>query len=309
MKIRITEGDLKVAIRESLKRELVLNEQIRTEINNFITEDYGVNNAFDEELTNAINIVTKQLNGNKFIKGEDGINRKVVRGNLTLNSKTVKYEITNYWFNNEKEYEVFIKHHITPQGYISTLNTVFVPLFSIGKDFSFEDFYDTFYHEAEHAFQDIMGGVVTFPTKKYSIAISNIKSTDNVERAIAEIFYLSDRKEQDAFVNGLWGYVSKSKNFFSMNDKIKDSEAFIWVKKLREDKKMLEKCENIDDYLKKYGKKREGFLNFTEKVIRSFERKIARVVFRLKKNKIISEGFRPHMKPNDNLKQGQLFWI
>lgn len=309
MKIRITEGELKAAIRESLKREMILNEQIRNGVNGFITEDYGINNDLDEKLSGAINVVTKQLKGSDFIKGDDGIRRKIVRGNLSISGKTVRYEIINYWFNNGEEFENFISRHITPQGYISMLNTIFIPLFSVGKGFSYEDFCDSFYHEVEHAFQDIMGNSITIPPKVYRIAISNLNSQDEVERAVADMFYIGDRKEQDAFVNGLWAYVSKSEDFVSMNEKIKETEAFTWLKRLYKDKELLEKCENLGGYLQKYGKKRENFLAFAGKVVKSFERKIARVVFRLKKNKMIAEGYRPHIKPNDNLRIGQIFWI
>jgi len=283
------------------------DEIFRQRINRLITEEFGINNDFDEVAKATANSITKSLTSLNFTKRNDGTLVKNYKETVTLNNKRVSIYVTNYYFETIEEKEDFQANHIILQSYNPITNMIMIPLYTIGENNDYEEFYDTIYHELDHFFKDTFLQSPKYPTPKYLKAISNLESENEISRRIAEVYYCADRNEQDAMINGLYGNLSNVNYCDDWAEILKNTEAAIWIKKLYDNYKFFKSNEIDEKYLN--GKSKESFINFIIKVIKSFERKFARTVFKLKKDKFINEGVRPHIHPNSNMKQGQLFWI
>lgn len=291
--------------------KLALNETLRNRINKMITEDYGINLELDNTVSSVAKSIILNLKGKQFIKREDNIYVKEHTETVIINNQTVKVYVTNYWFKTTKEKNNFLKTHIIYNGYIFENKWLLISLFSIGNNgFDEEEFYDTLYHEFEHCFQTTKMGNDFGNTSIYAIAKSNLFSKDKIKKSLAQIIYASTQNEQDAMINGLYGSL-KNCNFADLDNKIKQSEAYIWYKNLFSAYLLIKGIdeENLNFYLKQYNKTKKWFLTIVKKVIKSFERKLSRVVFKLKYKNLKEGKFRPYIFAENNMVEGQLFWL
>lgn len=71
------------------------------------------------------------------------------------------------------------------------------------------DIMDSISHELNHIYQQAMAGCEYGNQEIYGYAASRIYSTDECERCLACIVYLSNTTEQDAYINGLYAAIMK----------------------------------------------------------------------------------------------------
>lgn len=290
---------------------LTLNELLIKRINNIITEECGIFLELDNEANRIYNSIITNLNGKKFTKRNDGIYLKTHTENSNLLGKKITIQISNYWFKNVLEKENFLKTHYVPVGYLETIKTICIPLYSVGNnDFNKTEFLDTLYHEMEHFLQISKMGHGFGSEKLYSTAITNLYSKDKIENALATIIYTTTPSEQDAMINGMFGSL-KNTTLIELDEKIKQIEAYLWYEKLYSSYLRLKKCqeETIIKYLKPYNKTLSWFLKTSKNGIKRFENKIARIIFKLKKDKQLNENFRPYFSLKSPQIQGQLYWL
>ena len=239
-----------------------LNETFIKRINKIITEEFGINDALDNEATRAAKSIITNINGKDFKwDDESGVYKRYHTEKVTLGEKSVKIYVTNYWFKTVGERDSFLKSAIVPLGYVYEANMLFIPLYSVGDvPFDVDDATDTIYHEIEHFFQTSKMGHNFGSAELYAKAKSNIKSRNETIRAIAEIFYMSFPSEQDAIVNGMYGSLKKY-SYVEVHKKIMESEAAVWCKKLYKDYNLLKNTDRdtLNAELEKYGKNHEQF--------------------------------------------------
>lgn len=285
---------------------MTINEFFRNRINRIITEEYGINAEFDEKVKKAIKSIISNLKGKHFAKEGNCLTKKHTEV-FEINGKKVTIQATNYYFETMEKWGEYMQNNDIPCCYLPTVQTIYIPLITVGNQTDYDDFSDAIYHELEHFFKDTFLNGPKMPSSKYIKAISNIGSKDEIEKRMSEIIYCADRNEQDSMINGLWGQANNYDSIDEINTAINNSEAALWIKKLYANYDFLKKTNIEEKYLK--GKAKESFLNFTLKVIKSFEKKFARIVFKIKKDKIINEGIRPYISAKHRFKIEKMIWI
>lgn len=290
-----------------------LNELFIKRINKIITEEFGINDALDKEVTRAAKSIITNINGKDFKwDDENGVYKRYHTEKVVLGEKSVKIYVTNYWFKTVEERNEFLKKTVVPLGYAYEVNMLFVPLYSVGNEtFNVDDATDTIYHEIEHFFQTSKMGHNFGSAELYAKAKSNIKSRNETTRAIAEIFYMSFPSEQDAMVNGMYGSLKKY-SYVEVHKKIMESEAAIWCKKLYNDYNLLKNTDIdvLNAELEKYSKNHEQFFKIAAKTIKRFEKKLARTTFKLIKDAQLRDGvrFEPG-KIEESYTPGKDYWL
>ena len=287
-----------------------LNEVLRIRINKIITEELGINDALDNEATRAAKSIIKNLSGKPFreYRRENGetVYIKSHTENVEIYNKKVKIYVTNYLFKTEEEKINFLNKHIIPQGYVYETNMLCVPVYTIeGKGFEMREFIDTIYHELEHFMQTNLIGHDFGSEELYMIAKTNLYSSNETERALAQIIYASSPSEQDAFINGMYGSL-KNSSFLEIDDEIKKSEAYAWYKNLCKSYLLIKNSDIKENVFKK---SRAWFISIAKRGIKRYEKKLARTIYKLKKDTQIREGYHPYFSTKHPLQPGQLFWL
>ena len=196
--------------------------------------------------------------------------------------------------------------HVVLTGWIEKLRWICIPIFVIGGKPP-EDLFDTVYHEIEHAFQTTKMGHDFGGGKQYIMSISNLSNKNEAERTVAEIIYSMSRAEQDALVNGMYGQLKNTSNIITLDDDFKNSEAYLWLGKLHDGISAVEKNNDYDAVISRYGWNRNTFLNRAKKSEREFINKITRVMYKLKTE--VLEGYRVHVSSKSLIDEDYLYKI
>ncbi len=141
-------------------------------------------------------------------------------------------------------------------------------------------------HELEHVFQQSKMHK-SFGNEKsnavYSLVKSYIHSSDEIERSIATILYMPFKYEQDAFVNGLYGYLFTNVSYgLPANIAISKSEAYKKVEALRYSINVVKsKPNDVNNALEKYRRvnfniTQQRLLDYGENAVSNMLRKIYR---------------------------------
>ena len=281
------------------------NNELIDIINEAIKEDLGINSELDKEANRAANSIISNING-KFPVIKDGTVQKQHSEKATVAGKTITFHVTAYFFDSEKEKEKWLSKHVVLSGWFEKMLWINIPIFVINEKLP-DDLFDTVYHEIEHAFQTIKMGHGFGGQDKYVLAISNLKNNSSYERTIAEIVYSMTRSEQDALVNGMYGQLKNKSTILTLDDDFKNSEAYIWLKKLHDGIKLVESTNDYDGVILKYGWNRENFINIAKKSEKEFLNRITRVLYKLKT--IVLEGFRVHVASKSLIEEDYLYKI
>ena len=279
-----------------MKKNKILNHLLVERINKIIVETSGINDELDSRIMDVANYIISQSKKEKNYKHED--NLSYYSGSLKDNlfNKDFVFYYTILKFNNEEEYNGYInKYGELNDGFWKDKDRYFIKLYLVLIDgrFNYRDFYDGIYHEVEHAFQTIKSGKDFGGENLNAYIRSKLRDKNIWERVIAEIIYATRKNEQDAMVNGMWGYVNsqlkQNAKYWDVDKLIIDSEASVWLKKLYDNIALIltnkdnEKLMKVIDYYShnfdiNYGR----LLSITKKGIKAFEEKIAKVTRRLK---------------------------
>lgn len=291
-------------------KKKTLNETLRMRLNKIITEELGINDALDNEATRAAKSIIKNLSGKPFreCRRDNGetVYMKSHTETAEIYNKKVKIYVTNYLFKTEEEKNDFLNNHIIPQGYVYETNMLCIPIYTVeDKGVETGEFIDTIYHELEHFMQTNLMGHNFGSEELYTMAKTNLYSANETERALAQIIYASSPSEQDAFINGMYGSL-KNSSFLDIDDEIKKSEAYAWYKNLCKSYLLIKNSDIKENVFKK---NQAWFIAIAKKGIKRYEKKLARAIYKLKKDMQIREGYRPYFSTKHPLQPGQIFWL
>lgn len=274
-------------------------------INEAIKENLGINSEMDAEASRAAKSIISNIGG-KTATIKDGIPQVEHSEKATVAGKSLTFHVTEYFFDSEPEKEKWAASHVVLTGWFEKLRWICIPIFVIGGNLP-EDLFDTVYHEIEHAFQTTKMGHDFGGNKQYIMSISNLSNKNSEERIVAEIVYSMPRAEQDALVNGMYGHLKNTSNIITFDDDFKNSEAYLWLGKLHDGISAVEKSDEYDAVISRYGWNRNIFLNRAKKSEREFINKITRVLYKLKTE--VLEGYRVHVSSKSLIEEDYLYKI
>lgn len=278
---------------------MLIEEYCRGRINKLILEDFGINNEIDTQL---------DCLGRDILK--DCKNKTSGRKTVVLNNK----KITVLWAIHSIENDE--KNVLT--GYDQNTGLFFFPIYTTNGQIDIGEFNNILYHElGGHAFQTSKMGHNFGNSNIYAFAKTFLRSENKLYRYLAYIFYMMNGSgEQDAMINGLWGVYKAKKNYIFIDGDIQGHAAFTWFKNLHVAYKWLEKNKN-DNFDEYESIKRQYDIPYTyEKVlfaavksIRRYEKKLSRVIFKIKKDKMHESNFRPYINPETPPEPGAFYTL
>lgn len=246
MKDILTEKDLRNIVMESLRK--------------ILSESMGINEEMEDEVWKMMKYIRENIQNSE--EGIDGITDRKCR-NLSytnkIDGKTIRWSVRAIIYSEEE----IDKENIFPsEGYSSSDgNRLFCGWirFSMSESgwYNNAEVADSIFHEMLHLLKYIKSG--TEAKNKEFIAKTNnqYQESSGLEKSIATICYMSNGEEQDAFVNGFYGYLKQ--NFYEkmrieIRAEFEESELFqkvIELKKAIEEvqianPKEIEKYTNIE---------------------------------------------------------------
>ena len=169
-----------------------------------------------------------------------------------------------------------------------------IPVVYVGGKLDDRKLYDDLQHEVSHIFQQYSAGD-NYKETVYNYAIDSLYSPNECEKVLARIIYLCNPTEQDAFVNGMYGYVMKSlANHIYPVDKSKISayqelqnlyKAYDFLQKNRDTETMKNAISTLQNKHVNWGIKK--YLSRASEGIKEFESKILRTLLKCQKDATI----------------------
>lgn len=188
-----------------------IREEIDNDIEMLIKEELSIST----ELSNAANDIIRMLEDS--IKQEkskpvniQGVSFKEgsVEGNYF--GKTI---IVKYWFYNffDKVYYEQQRKRIREVNRNNNIDRIEITIFAISGHIIEDTLYDTIYHELEHIFQQTKADKMFTKTDLYAFMV---KRRDEVkentpEYVICDSIYMTYNFEEDAYINGAYGFLMK----------------------------------------------------------------------------------------------------
>lgn len=270
-----------------------LSETYKKRINKVIKEEFGISQElhgqiiprFEEQLKAEIQKASFQI--------KNGV--KCRQGNFRFNcgdAKNTNFLVTwfVYYFSTNKEYEEYTTQHDLGSYVINDSKMMFFNLVYVNGKPLAGGFYDTVAHEFEHLYQMLKMGHEFGGQYVYALAASNLRSADDYKRCLAHIVYASTKSEQEAMINGFYNELANGQVYPSeIENGLSDSECGAWLKNLYQAYQFLKKhndqtmAAEIGEYHKKDDKYNYNyFCRIAEFGIRSFERRIGRLVYGFK---------------------------
>lgn len=275
-------------------------------LNEAIDEDLGINQEVDAEAARAAKSIMSNLNGKNAYE-KDSIPRKEHTESATIGGKTVKFHVTQYFFNSEEEKNKFLRKHIVQRGWVQQMRWICLPIFMVNGEPE-EDIFDFLYHEVEHAFQNNLMGHGFGGGNKYAFAISNLNSGDENLRAVCSIVYITTKSEQEGFANGAYGALKHNSNILTLDDDFKKTDAYQWLKLLHAYIEYVETHPECESIIRGFGQTREKFIKFAKESERDYLRRLTRILYKLKTQ--VFEGYRPHIGVDDkHFNEGYMFHV
>lgn len=259
-----------------------------SQFNKILKEELGISDEITEKVNEFFNILENNISEN-FKKFEKENYFSSYGGYLCFDFFGIKigisYKCINYF---TKEY--YEKFGVESEGWSSfdknyCVMGLFVPCISgtIIKN----EVLDTIQHEFEHIYQQYLIGDNFSDSFAYSKVITNLNSNDEFTSKVARLIYGCTKNEQDGYVNGMYAYMMALPEFFTY-DAMKKTPCYKVYDEMVNIYNDFENNENFEKELKKYKLNK----NLIKKSIYNFGKKIARVAAKIKKDKIIKQGFR-----------------
>lgn len=265
-------------------------------VNRLIKEEYGISErlhseiipAFMKEFDSSVSKTKKNVNSDGVVT-RDGSFRFDFFGDSNYILR-VYWHI--YYFETPEDSEQYVSTHRLPNysdygDRMLRLNIVYIK----GRP-SRNMMFDTVGHELEHLYQSILMGKEFGDGMVYALSKTYMTVSDDYHRYLAWIIYASTKSEQEAMVNGCYNeYLNDEEgNVLNLDKFIKESDAGIWLQNLYEayyfvkshnDEKMTL---TIADYKRRAPQcTYKWFLRVGVNGIRTFERRIARLILKIKK--------------------------
>ena len=269
-------------------------KNIISEINNLIKESQSVSLVVDEICQNLMEKIDKVC-GNVLIVdsyGKYGINTYRTGFSETILENTVFVDCVIVQGKNIE----CLKHYLTIEKMPE--NCFFIDkktkqeslrfiVYYIGEDMWYNNM-DAIYHEVEHLYQHLLRKKkdksydFLKQEEDYNNGIKLMNSTSFFEQKIGILLYMSDLKEQDAFVQGLCGELKGfygSGNFIEYEKTTVRRVLYNYETSLKILKKeYLKNKEEIDKILEKHNINYKKLIKNSELGIKRFRSKIGRVL-------------------------------
>ena len=265
-------------------------------VNKIIRETSGINDELDWNIYSISKEIINSFKKQKDFSYDNNLKYKSITIEKTIVEKPFTIQAIAVYFDNDEEYNSYIqKYGGFQNGFVKLGKTYYVKVFLIViNDIpKLDDFYDSIYHEAEHAFQTVKMKKDFGGDDLNAFIKTKLYSNNVYERKIAEIIYGTRQNEQDAMVNGMWGYIKNNlendETFnISIDKYILNSEASTWLMKLYQNYSFIIKNKNNPDFIKALSEYKMFSINYRRLVsitkygIKRLENKIALVTRKLK---------------------------
>lgn len=289
-----------------MDKNLLIEEELKNEINQLILEELTVNNDVLENSKIVEEHILKNIVEKTSSNFANGGGKRILDFSLKLfnNSIKVNFHVTNFNFKDEQYFKEYDKKYSLDTESSSIYNMIgkraiclcFINYLSIGFK-PLAKFYEDVYHEINHIFQQHMGKHTYSDSSKYANISTNIYSENEIERNSAEIVYLSTAYEQDSYVSSVYNFVkhkmhSSFDNIGRIDAILKESDAYYKIYRLKElfDIIHSNKSAYSNILLKVYGFERwDKFDKHIRNAIRRFEKKFAMVARKCKSDFLINE--------------------
>lgn len=270
--------------------DLINENLIRNRIKAVINEELHIAAESKRIVNNIISELSPSLSSCPITTDDNGFRYK--EGKVQVESGNTKINIFYrcYIFKNNDEYEDFISLYDIDRQYSVRINKrlsfINVTFYTINGNLSKNvksELRDTLYHEVSHVYQQLMANKNYRFNNDYSTAFDYLNSNDAIKRYVALVIYLSNKSEQIAYANGLYGFLE---NEYKNNDMFdakayKRSAIYKLLKQCYEAKMLFkdnreEVCRELNMYSLSYNR-----LNaLCDQTIKSLEQKIGRVLIK-----------------------------
>ena len=270
-------------------------------INKVLTESYHISERLHEYIIpNYIRVIKKEISRCDF-SVKNGIKKKEFSFSFDFfdDGKYIfKNFINVFYFDNFENYVEYQQNgNRFINGVIFENKMLIITIVYVDNKPLNNDFYDTIGHEMEHLFQKILMGKNFNNENVYNIARRYINSNNDYFRSLAHIIYASTKSEQEAMINGCYNsFINGEFNFNNIDEDIKKSECGLWlmnlynaynfIKSHKNDEELFQAIRDYRKYKDYYDYK--YFLYIARNGIKSFERRIAQLTFKIK-NKLLNE--------------------
>lgn len=275
-----------------------MKEGLRTvnRVNALIKEEYGISErlhgeiipAFMKEFDSSVSKTRKTVNSDGVVIRDSSFRFDFFNDS----SYILRVYWSIYYFETPEDSEEYVSTHRLSNysdygDRMLRLNIVYIK----GRP-SRNMLFDTVGHELEHLYQNILMGKEFGDGMVYALAKTYMTVSDDYHRYLAWIIYASTKSEQEAMVNGCYNEYLNDEDGCALDlDRfIKESYAGIWLQNLynaysfvksHNDEKMTQA---IADYKRMAPKcTYKWFLRLGANGIRTFERRIARLILKIKK--------------------------
>lgn len=278
---------------------LITENYIKKKLYEVITEELGIADQVDRVSTAILyQIIDKLKECDHTELIFDGVKKGTISFKHDIHGNNALITVYHYNF---RDKEVFEQHKEEIDCYDGAsmksgkMCWVNISCYSISGALQKHDAMETIQHEVEHIFQDSKGDKSVFNfNPHYSNAAQYIYSIDTIKRSLAQCVYLSFRFEQDAYTNGLYGYLKQKGNPIPNWSDIADSDAYMTLMKFENALAYIEENKDneelINECREKYNMTPQHLINISKKSIKRLYTAFAKVLMKIRNEKI-NEGY------------------
>lgn len=282
------------------KEYVVLNE-IALKINKAINEELGIADEVRKKSEELLKDVINRLKNIEKSIIESGVSEKKDNFQIEIAGKKVSVQVHYHNFRDKTYYHNFIKKNgnIEPSSISNNgrFNIIAIKFYSISGYIDKKDLYDSIQHEVEHIFQQVKAKKTFGESNLYLYAYNRLNSEQTEVRTLALISYMSNRFEQDAFVNGLYAFLKSDFKYANASKSdVQESPVYEKLTELIDAKDYLIKNKNnvnfqneINIYKEKFNLNYNDFLRLATSSINDITKKIGRTIIKFK-NDMIKNG-------------------
>lgn len=281
------------------KEYMILNE-ISLKINEAINEELGIADEVRDKSAKLRDDVINRLKNIEKSIVESGVSEKKDNFQIEIANKKVFVQVHYYNFRDKTYYLNFIKKS-GPIGHSSLsndgrFNVILLNFYSISGYIDEKDLYDSIQHEVEHIFQQVKAKKTFGKSDLYLYAYKNLSNEQLENRILALISYMSNKFEQDGYINGLYAFLKDNYKLMATRDDIKESPVYskltdlIYAKDfLIKNKNNVKLKEEIEYYQKNFNLNYNEFIRLVTSSINDITKKIGRTIIKFK-NDMLKSG-------------------
>lgn len=267
----------------------MISELNEPKLKDLIKEELGISDMLVEKSRLLYKFLVDDLSDNKskFQKNEwfssyDG-GFKFYLQSTAIN---VSYRYKNY-FNKEIADKFKVRQDASSVMVNDKMAFMFLDVVATSGSIDTKNLMDGIQHELEHIYQQTMIGDMFSDSETYPIIITMMNSNDEFKSKVGRLLYGCVRSEQDGFINGIYAYMMSVPEYFKF-ETLEQTEGYKLYREMVSIYNELGDTKEFADEIRNFGYTKMKVLN---RII-DFQKKIARVVAKVQKDKIEKQGFR-----------------